>query len=128
MTHRTKLGTDLEKDEGFTSLCQNRLEEDMQQQPCNGSSVMSWQVCPHASQLFGPSGRDARAGGCKAWRRHWSPSIIDAGMSSAALPTCLRTGQHHPLNHSPIGAQDKVSYKPKEMSHAIAIDKHKALY
>jgi hypothetical protein len=33
-----------------------------------------------------------------------------------------------PPNLSPIGTQDEVSYKPKEMIHAMAIDKQKALH
>jgi hypothetical protein len=49
-------------------------------------------------------------------------------MSAAALPTHRQTAHHLPLNLSPIGAQDKVSYKHKEMIHAMAIDKQKALY
>jgi hypothetical protein len=48
-----------------------------------------------------------------------SPSSVDAGMSAAALPTRQRTTQHLPLNLSPIGAHDKVSYKHKQMIHAM---------
>jgi hypothetical protein len=33
-----------------------------------------------------------------------------------------------PLNLPPIGSQDKVSYKPEEIIHLMAIDKQKALY
>jgi hypothetical protein len=72
--------------------------------------------------------REARAGGCTAWRRRWSPSSIDTGMSAAMLPTRRRTAHHLPLNLSPIGAHNKVCYKHKEMFHAMAIHKHKALY
>jgi hypothetical protein len=46
----------------------------------------------------------------------------------SCCPTRRRTAQHLPLNLSPIGAQDKVYYKPEEIIHAIANDKQKALY
>jgi hypothetical protein len=120
------VGTDQEKDEGFTSLWQNHLEEDMQQQ--SGMIFQLGREKTTCLSALGPGGREARAGGCTAWQRRWSPSSVDTRMSAAVLPTRRQTAHHLPLNLSPIGAHDKVSYKHKDMVHAMAIDKHKALY
>jgi hypothetical protein len=46
--------------------------------------------------------------------------------SSPHSPTNLTLPPAQSL--SCIGAQDKVSYKPEEIIHAMAIDKEKALY